>query len=617
MYAAALALALGVTAVAALSSSTAAAACDFLAAPHALSLTAARDAARARIAATRGLSAADVIICVEGTHAIARDAPLTLSAADAVDSGRGGRVVWRGAPGATISGGVQVTGWAPAEFEGASVFAASLPTAYPRALPVRALWVSGARAVRTASAPNATLGTFTRWTSADNKTVGFVVSRAIPPAWASATTAIEFAWPVVIANWVMPRCGIAAIDFAARNITLASPCGATANAREAHRHVYLPTPPLVEAVRASLAPGAFWHDLDGGRVYYALAQGQSAADLERDAWVPAADVLLQLDHTTAHTFSGLTFSHSGWWQANTAAGFVDAQTAVYNGGHEPPGAVRASGVARVAFTNCSFINIASPYAIELNNASSESGVERSAFAGLSGGAVKLGGVSGGGAFSNVTSQWDARLYLLDSTISDSSLEYEGAAAVFAGYVQSATIAHNAITDASYSAISCGWGWGSSFPLGYGNNTIAYNRIERVMTRLRDGGGVYVNGAEDGPHEAEPWTSTIHDNYVSQSEAVYAVFYLDNGASNWNVLRNVADASPLAWAVYLQGPPNSVPSAVNSSVEELWYRDTLDPKVNCVPEGCSTADIFKIVGPWPAAAQAIIDAAGPRPRAAAV
>ena len=62
---------------------------------------------------------------------------------------------------------------------------------------------------------------------------------------------------------------------------------------------------------------------------------------------------------------------------------------------------------------------------------------------------------------------------------------------------------------------------------------------------------------------------------------------------------------------MQGPPNSVPSARNSTVRGLWYKDTLDPKVNCIPEGCSTADVYKVTGAFPPQAQAIINAAGPR------
>jgi len=462
--------------------------------------------------------------------------------------------------------------------------------------------------------PSEVLGTFTRWTSADNSSVGFTVSKDIPLSWASSTSAIEFSWAVVIANWIQPRCTVAGIDYHTRNITLATPCGALANAREAHRKVYLPPPVNIEAVMSALAPGVFWHDLANALVYYALAPGQTLADLEQDAWAPSADVILQLNGTSGHTFSGLTFSHSGWSQVNSPSGFVDAQTAVYNNGKEPPGAVRASGVSSVVFDNCTFTAIASPYALEIANKSSDSGVVFSSFTELSGGAVKLGGVSETNAFSVNSSDWDARLYLMDSVIANVSLEYQGAAAIFAGYVQTANIAYNAIMDASYSAISVGWGWGNSFPKGFGNNTVAFNRITRVMKRLRDGGGIYVNGAEDGVNESDAWVSQIHDNYVEADENVYAVFYLDNGASKWVLERNVAASSPLAWAFYMQGPPNSVPPAYNCTVRDFWYQDTLDPKINCVAEGCTTANIVKVVsGPWPPPAAMIIARAGPHPQ----
>jgi hypothetical protein len=516
-------------------------ACDLFATPA--NLSAARDAVRARLAASNSILRADLTVCVSGTHLIPRDAPFTLDAADAVAPASPGRVVWRGAPGAALSGGLQVTSWAPSSLAGAPAFVASLPAAYPADLPVRALWVAGARAARTSS-DGAALGVFTRWASADNATVGFTTSKPIPAAWANSTTSIEFSWAIVIANWIQPRCTLASVDLATRNITLAKPCGELVDTREVHRKVRVPAPVAIEAALAPLAPGTFWHDVEGARIFYALADGQTAADLEASAWVPAADVLLQLTNTSGHTFSGLTFEYGGWWQVNTPAGFVDQQTAVYNGGLEPPGAVRASGVSGVVFDSCVFSHIASPYAIAIGNSSSGSGVSHSTFSDLSGGAVKLGGV-GANAFSADPADWDARLFVTDSVIGNSSLEYEGAAAVFAGYVQTADISHNEIADVSYSSISVGWGWGRSFPKGAGNSTVSFNRIARIMRRLRDGGGIYTNGAEDGAGGAEGWTSRITDNYVTEDEAVFAVIYLDNGSSMWDVRRNVADASPLA------------------------------------------------------------------------
>ena len=89
-----------------------------------------------------------------------------------------------------------------------------------------------------------------------------------------------------------------------------------------------------------------------------------------NAWVSAHDVLLSIVNTTGHTFAGLDFVYSGWWQANTPRGYVDQQSAVYNGG-EPPGAVRVSGSHGISFVGCNFMNHGAPYAIgEVNEGSS-------------------------------------------------------------------------------------------------------------------------------------------------------------------------------------------------------------------------------------------------------
>ncbi len=63
------------------------------------------------------------------------------------------------------------------------------------------------------------------------------------------------------------------------------------------------------------------------------------------------------------------------------------------------------------------------------------------------------------------------------------------------------------------------GWGTVFPQGVGNNSITYNRISNVMRLLRDGGGIYVNGAENRSYE-----SVMAYNYVEQDMAVFAVYY---------------------------------------------------------------------------------------------
>ncbi len=100
--------------------------------------------------------------------------------------------------------------------------------------------------------------------------------------------AIEFTWPIVIANWIEPRCTVAGIS--GTNITLASPCSGFLVARNVY-HSSLPAPVTAEAVaNFPLAPGTFYHDVAKGVVTYELGPGQSLADLQGNAWVSGTEV---------------------------------------------------------------------------------------------------------------------------------------------------------------------------------------------------------------------------------------------------------------------------------------------------------------------------------------
>ena len=96
---------------------------------------------------------------------------------------------------------------------------------------------------------------------------------------------------------------------------------------------------------------------------------------------------------------------------------------------------------------------------------------------MSAGAVALGAVSTWNITN--TTQWDMNFNVEDCEIANMTMEYSGCAAVFAGYVDSTTIAHNHIINTSYSGISIGWGWGHEAGR-RGNNHIIGNRIEGVL-----------------------------------------------------------------------------------------------------------------------------------------
>ena len=137
-----------------------------------------------------------------------------------------------------------------------------------------------------------------------------------------------------------------------------------------------------------------------------------------------------------------------------------------------------------------------------------------------------------------------------------------------------------------------------------------NRMRAVMSKLRDGGGVYVNGLTQ-----KAFPSLMSGNSVEADEAVFAVLYLDNGASNWRVTENVVGNSPAAWAFFMQGCCNL--PAYDSEVDHVWWQlPMLAPQNNCAAHNCTVDDatIFELAAgaPLPPEAQAIVDASGPRP-----
>jgi hypothetical protein len=348
------------------------------------------------------------------------------------------------------------------------------------------------------------------------------------------------------------------------NITLVAPCGGFVAAQG------LAAPVTIEAAPIFPLPqGVFYHDLQAHLLYYALGPSQTPQDLESSAWVAAQDVLVEQVNVSGHVYDSLNFEYGSWGQVNSADGFVDQQAAVFGctpggptpfcppaasalapvaarpaaaaaaaagagagggalgaGGPpmsnaEPRGNVRVSGGSGNTFQGCNFSHLGAAYALSFMESTHYSTVFNCTFTDLSGGFLKLGSVAVGAAGSQDPSDWDSYASITHNVASDMAMEYDGAVGYFGGFLYSAVVEHNSVSDAGYSGFSQGWGWGTVFPVGVGNNSISYNRISNVMRLLRDGGGIYVNGAE---HQGE---SVMAHNYVTGDQNEFAVYYLDN------------------------------------------------------------------------------------------
>jgi hypothetical protein len=79
------------------------------------------------------------------------------------------------------------------------------------------------------------------------------------------------------------------------------------------------------------------------------------------------------------------------------------------------------------------------------------------------------------------------------------------------------------------------------------------------------------------------------NWCDADEAVFAVYYLDNGSSRWDVFQNVGSNSPLPWCYFMTGGGGPSGKASNSSVSKLWCQDTSPGRNDCADLGCTVDD----------------------------
>jgi len=166
-------------------------------------------------------------------------------------------------------------------------------------------------------------------------------------------------------------------------------------------------------------------------------------------------------------------------------------------------------------------------------------------------------------------------------------------AITAYYVNNVEISHNDLLDCPYTGISLGWGWGRGVE-NCTNNTIANNRIENVLYKLKDGGHIYTLDIMTG--------TVVENNYMIKSGEWKGGVYLDNATENLlirnNVFENCERWLKLTWH-------NIINNTAYNNYSETGYGVT--------PEYLETNNIEKEKGKtdgvWCDEALAIIENAG--------
>ncbi|MFD5462608.1 RICIN domain-containing protein [Kitasatospora sp. NPDC127059] len=325
-------------------------------------------------------------------------------------------------------------------------------------------------------------------------------------------------------------------------------------------------------------PGEFYVDTAAQTVYYKPrpSENMSTATVQAPTLQTLFDVKGTSLDSPAHDlrFSGLTFTQTTWMEASNN-GYLNAQGGNYNISADtsnkqyvgrPPAAVQAAYTDRVSITGNVFTKLGST-ALDLSHGVHGSSAIGNYIYDVSGNGIMLG------KFSDPTVEYhtvynpptspageDAREVVKNVSVKDNLItrtgeDYLGTAGINAGFVNSTAIDHNDISDAPWAGISLGWGWQSAANA-EGNNSVSFNRIGNVMTRLCDSAGFYHLSNDPG--------TVVNGNYIHdvvRSSAAcgspVSSIYLDEGSNNMTVSNNV-----------LSNPDVSINQNVNGSDQTL-------------------------------------------------
>ena len=481
------------------------------------------------------------------------------------------RVIWQAAgyggshpARVTISGGAPVAGpWTIARRlpDGHPVYRAVVPPA----LETRQLYVNGRRAERgfSTTIPDDLKRTATGYVTADAAFARFVnvgdaefvytggdygtYARAAPQPFTEAI------------------CGIDSVhrNGAVTTIDLDRPCNAVTSTFAAARwwadgsYQNLGKPTRVENAYELLAlPGQWYLDRtgtvagDGQRaVYYVPRDGEDMARAE--VIVPVLETLVDGRGTAERplrnlTFRGITFAHATW-NAPSTQGIVVEQANLLILEHAGSGTTTRTGhvAPNLHFANAEglvferdrFEHLGGD-ALVLDEGALGNRIEGSQFTDVSGAGIRLGDYLHPEA---AAASRERDTVIANNVLHDLPVEYRSGSAIFTGYSEHTTIAHNLVYNTPYTAISASYGFG--MPNYQAGLRVIGNHVFDYMQILRDGGAIYTNGRQ-GPSFAEG--ALIAGNWIHDAANPYNAVYNDESARFVTITQNVLHNNVYDW-----------------------------------------------------------------------
>ena len=297
------------------------------------------------------------------------------------------------------------------------------------------------------------------------------------------------------------------------------------------------------------SPGEWYFDKAAGILYYWPGKAENADAME--IVIPQLNTLVAMkgslnDKIRNITFEGIAFKYTNWARPNLY-GFIDVQANTLvpvpqNKKTDPQyrhnqqkdridAALQIYSGDGIKIKDCTFENLGGT-GVTFNYGGSDNVIEANTFSNIAASAIEIGSDC---YRPNNPAMWPRRYVVFNNRIANIGTEYFGSIGICVFYCDSVIIQNNFVYDVPYTGISVGWGWHNNDTAVQAKDAlIKNNRVERYLTEVLDGAGIYSPNPVFG--------STIEGNYIKDmmTERHDPAIYNDGCGAYWLIRNNVVE-----------------------------------------------------------------------------
>lgn len=310
-------------------------------------------------------------------------------------------------------------------------------------------------------------------------------------------------------------------------------------------------------------PGEWYFDKKLSKLFYHPRPGET---LSANAVIPILDNLVLMNGTIDRPihhlqFKNISFQHSNWTRPSDY-GHVPLQAGMFlldayklqvpgtpdKAGLEnqawigrPSAAIEANFVHNTSFIGCSFLHLSST-GLDYHRGVKDNRIQGNLFKDIGGSGIVIGEFSEPAVETHLPfnpsdpRELSSGNLILDNLITQVSTEDWGTVGIAAGFVNDITIAHNEISEVSYTGISLGWGW-TKTENAMRNNKILANKIHHYGKHLYDVAGIYTLSAQPNSRIEGNMVYDIYQNSYAHDPYHWFYLYTDEGSSYITVINN--------------------------------------------------------------------------------